>query len=65
MAASLKKRGSLKFFKNVINELKKVSWPNKKELLNYTTVVLVMSFITATAIWIFDTLFRTVLTFFL
>lgn len=29
------------FFKDVWAELKKVRWPNRKELMNYTTVVLV------------------------
>nr|5EUL_E Chain E, Preprotein translocase SecE subunit [Geobacillus thermodenitrificans NG80-2]6ITC_E Chain E, Protein translocase subunit SecE [Geobacillus thermodenitrificans NG80-2] len=28
------------FFKEVVRELKKVSWPNRKELVNYTAVVL-------------------------
>ena len=65
MVASAKKTGLIKFFKSVVVELKKVSWPNKKELTNYTFVVLVMSFITAVGIWIFDTLFRSILTFFL
>ena len=27
-------------FKNMVAELKKVSWPSKKDLLNYTLVVL-------------------------
>lgn len=65
MATSVKKPGLIKFFKSVVVELKKVSWPNKKELTNYTLVVLAMSFITAVGIWIFDTFFRSILTFFL
>jgi|LGVF01.1.fsa_nt_gb preprotein translocase subunit SecE len=65
MAANAKKPGLIKFFKSVVVELKKVSWPNKKELTNYTLVVLAMSFITAVGIWIFDTFFRSILTFFL
>ncbi|OKO94191.1 preprotein translocase subunit SecE [Geobacillus proteiniphilus] len=28
------------FLKEVVRELKKVSWPNRKELVNYTAVVL-------------------------
>jgi preprotein translocase subunit SecE len=28
------------FFKEVIREMKKVSWPNRKELVNYTAIVL-------------------------
>ena len=29
------------FFKNVINELKKVRWPDKKYIIKYTIVTLV------------------------
>ncbi|MCD6435311.1 MAG: preprotein translocase subunit SecE [Clostridiales bacterium] len=65
MVASTKKLGLIKFFKSVMVEMKKVSWPNKKELINYTLVVLAMSLITSIGIWIFDTLFRSILTFFL
>ncbi|MEA3423441.1 MAG: preprotein translocase subunit SecE [Bacillota bacterium] len=65
MATNAKKPGLIKFFKSVVVELKKVSWPNKKELTNYTLVVLAMSFITSVGIWIFDTFFRSILTFFL
>jgi len=28
------------FLKEVVRELKKVSWPNRKELVNYTAIVL-------------------------
>ena len=65
MATKGKKPGLVKFFKSVMAELKKVSWPNRKELINYTLVVLAMSFITALGIWIFDTSFRSILTLFL
>ena len=65
MATKVKKPGLVKFFKSVMAELKKVSWPNRKELINYTLVVLAMSFITALGIWIFDTSFRSILTLFL
>ncbi|EPR29177.1 Protein translocase subunit secE [Geobacillus sp. WSUCF1] len=30
----------INFLKEVVRELKKVSWPNRKELVNYTAVVL-------------------------
>lgn len=35
-------------------ELKKVIWPTKKELINYTTVVIVMCVIVALVVWIID-----------
>ncbi|CAM4004261.1 preprotein translocase subunit SecE [Geobacillus sp. FSL K6-0789] len=30
----------INFFKEVVRELKKVSWPSRKELVNYTGIVL-------------------------
>jgi preprotein translocase subunit SecE len=65
MATKVKRPGLVKFFKSVVAELKKVSWPNRKELTNYTLVVLFMGFITAVGIWVFDTFFRSMLTLFL
>ncbi|OPL08168.1 MAG: hypothetical protein AVO33_01750 [delta proteobacterium ML8_F1] len=65
MAEKKKKLGLIKFFKSVMSELKKVSWPTKKELTNYTIVVLFMGFITSVGIWIFDTGFRALLTLFM
>ncbi|MBR2734566.1 MAG: preprotein translocase subunit SecE [Clostridia bacterium] len=29
----------INFFKEVVRELKKVSWPSRKELVNYTGIV--------------------------
>ncbi|MGX8797150.1 preprotein translocase subunit SecE [Fusibacter sp. JL298sf-3] len=53
-----KKAGAGKFFKSVKSEVKKVTWPSKKDVWNYTVVVLVMCFISATAIGIMDTVFK-------
>lgn len=35
-------------------ELKKVIWPTRKELINYTTVVIVMCVVVALVVWIID-----------
>lgn len=35
-------------------ELKKVIWPTKKELINYTSVVIVMCTVVALVVWIID-----------
>lgn len=43
-----------KLYRGVVNEMKKVHWPGKKELVAYTTVVVVSVFITGVAIWIID-----------
>ncbi|WP_026478254.1 preprotein translocase subunit SecE [Alkaliphilus transvaalensis] len=46
-----------KFFKGVKSELKKVNWPNRKELSNHTVIV-VGTCIAATAVlWVLDTAF--------
>jgi len=36
------------------NELKKVHWPNKSELVTYTSVVLVAVVIVSAMIWVVD-----------
>ena len=51
-----KKRGSLKeYFKGVRLEMKKVVWPTKKELGQYTALVLVACAFFAVAFWAIDT----------
>lgn len=35
-------------------ELKKVVWPTRKEIVNYTMVVIVMCVIVALVVWIID-----------
>ena len=42
--------------KATLNELKKVHWPNKKELITYTEVVLVTVAVMAVAIWVVDSI---------
>lgn len=37
-----------------LNELKKVHWPTKKELITYTNVVLVTVAVIAVLIWVVD-----------
>lgn len=52
-----------KFLREVRAELKKVSWPNRKELAANTGVVLVAVVIVAVMIWVIDTAFTEVLRF--
>ncbi len=33
----------MKFFKNIVNELKNTTWPSKKEILNMTLYVLAIA----------------------
>ena len=44
-----------KFFREVKAELKKVTWPNKQELISYSGVVFVSVVAVAILIWIIDT----------
>lgn len=51
------KKGKLaSYFRGVRAEMKKVIWPTKKELINYTAVVIVISAIVALTVWIIDLL---------
>ena len=68
MAASTKgqKKGRLKaYFKGVRSELKKVAWPSRKELLNYTGIVLIISIIVAIVVYILDILLNGILGIFI
>ena len=42
------------YFKGVKSEMKKVIWPSKKELINYTGVVIMISAIVAITVGILD-----------
>jgi preprotein translocase subunit SecE len=46
------------YFKGVRAELKKVNWPTKKELTNYTIVVLATVFVMTIVIWGLDIVFE-------
>ena len=50
-----------KFLREVKSELKKISWPSKKELTANTIVVSVSVFFAATVIWIIDGFFAQIL----
>lgn len=49
------KKGKMStYFKGVKSEMKKVIWPNKKELLNYTGVVILISGIVSLIVYLLD-----------
>jgi preprotein translocase subunit SecE len=50
-----------RFFREVKSEMKKVSWPNKKELISYTGVVFVAVVFVSILIWFCDTAFAKML----
>ncbi|MDW7683788.1 MAG: preprotein translocase subunit SecE [Bacillota bacterium] len=53
MAANVK--SLTKHFKDVRQELKKVHWPNRRELTVYTSMVLMAIFFIGVFFWILDT----------
>ncbi len=44
----------VKFFKDIRNELKKVIWPTKAQLINNTISVLIVCFLVGSIIWVSD-----------
>lgn len=42
------------YFKGVKSEMKKVVWPSKKELINYTGVVILISGVTSLIVYLLD-----------
>jgi len=53
-----KKRDPGKFFKGIRSEVKKVNWPSRDEVWQYTLVVLAMVVISAVGIGLLDTVFQ-------
>jgi len=50
-----------KYFRSVIAELKRVAWPNRKEVSTYTTVVLVTVAVVALMVSFFDSILSVIL----
>jgi preprotein translocase subunit SecE len=46
------------YYKGVRSELKKVNWPTRKELINYTIVVLATCGVMTVVIWGLDLVFE-------
>lgn len=51
------------YFKGVRSELKKVNWPTKKELTNYTVVVLATTLAMTVVVWGLDLIFQSLVGF--
>jgi preprotein translocase subunit SecE len=49
------------YFKGVKSELKKVNWPTRKELINYTVVVLATVGVMVVVIWGLDLVFENII----
>ncbi|NLX71602.1 MAG: preprotein translocase subunit SecE [Clostridiales bacterium] len=48
------KRGIIKYFREVVSELKKVSWPSRKELINSTVAAIVFIIVFAIVVGLVD-----------
>jgi preprotein translocase subunit SecE len=46
------------FLREVRTELRKVAWPDRKEVTNYTIVVLVVTLVLVGVVWGMDFIFR-------
>lgn len=55
--AQAQQNGNSKFVREVRSELKKVVWPTKKELVNYTIAVFIAVILISVIIGIVDTVF--------
>lgn len=53
----------IQYLKDVRGELTHVSWPTRRDAIAYTILVVVISFITAAYVGVFDYLFSHVLGF--
>jgi preprotein translocase subunit SecE len=54
------KKDLMKFFKEVKGELKKVIWPDRKQLINNTATVLMACFVVGVLIWMADVVLKMV-----
>jgi preprotein translocase subunit SecE len=50
--------GALRFIQESIGELKKVEWPNQKQVISGTAVVVIACVIVGTFLWLNDELWR-------
>ncbi len=55
--AKAKKVDMGKFFRETKAEVKKVSWPSRKELIQHTEVVLTSIILVGAALWVADLVF--------
>lgn len=56
-----KSGGAKNYWKSVKAEIRKVNWPSKKDLFNYTLVVIVTCVLLTLVIWGLDLLFQSLL----
>lgn len=59
------KKKVTRFFKEIRNELKKVIWPNRKQLINNTSTVLLSCLIVGIMLWVIDLMFGQIFKWFI
>lgn len=52
-----KPNAAVKFFKDLVSEVKKVVWPGKKQVINNTAVVLAVCFLSGVVLFAADSIF--------
>ncbi|NLO83655.1 MAG: preprotein translocase subunit SecE [Clostridiales bacterium] len=52
--AKKRRKSIVKYFREVVSELKKVTWPNRKELINSTVAAIVFIIIFAIVVGLID-----------
>jgi preprotein translocase subunit SecE len=65
MPVESKKLNIAKFFRETRAEIRKVSWPNRKELIQHTQVVVTSIILVGTVLWLVDLAFGGILNLFL
>ncbi len=65
MAGTAKKFDVAKSFRETRAEVKKVSWPNRKELLQHTEVVVTSIILVGAVLWVVDLAFGELLNLFI
>ena len=61
MAGAAKRFDVAKSFKETKAEVKKVTWPNRKELLQHTELVITSIILVGAVLWVIDFVFGKVL----
>jgi preprotein translocase subunit SecE len=49
-----RRTGVAAFFRETIHELKRVRWPRRKEVVNYTAAALITCLVMGLLVWVFD-----------
>lgn len=55
--AKKKRRNPIRFIKEIKSELKKVTWPTKKQVINNTLIVIALVVLVGLFIFVLDTVF--------